>query len=130
MDKKAKTGTVTPQKGAHSATAAQKWAQQSYAFPTADKAMSYVLILTIISSFGSVDTQHVPGFDSYNECATHAVAWAESQRSLHPDSELRWATNSGRSILPQQLRQLGDAAAIRRASSLVSSLAADRRGFT
>jgi hypothetical protein len=57
--------------------------------------MSYVLILTIISSFGSVDTQHVPGFDSYHSCAEFAVGWAESQRPLHPDSHLRWQCERG-----------------------------------
>jgi hypothetical protein len=56
--------------------------------------MSFVLILSIITSYGGVTTQRQTGFASYKDCATHAVAWAESQRSLHPDSELRWATNS------------------------------------
>jgi hypothetical protein len=57
--------------------------------------MSYILIVTIISSFGSADVQRVGGFASYRECATHAVAWADSQRSLHPDSELRWHCERG-----------------------------------
>jgi hypothetical protein len=53
--------------------------------------MSYVLILIVISSFGAVDTQRVPRFDSYQSCAEFAVAWADSQRPLNsPDSHLRW----------------------------------------
>jgi len=74
--------------------------------------MSYILIVTIISSFGSADVQRVGGFASYRECATHAVAWADSQRSRTPIQNFAGiasaATNSGRSILPQQLRQLGN----------------------
>jgi hypothetical protein len=57
--------------------------------------MEYVLILSIISSFGSIDTQRQTGFSSYNECATHAVAWADTQRDLHPDSELHWHCERG-----------------------------------
>jgi hypothetical protein len=56
---------------------------------------SFVLIVSIITSYGAVTTQHQNGFASYRECATHAVAWAESQRSLHPDSELRWHCERG-----------------------------------
>jgi hypothetical protein len=56
--------------------------------------MSYILIVTIISSFGSADVQRVGGFASYRECATHAVAWAE-QQPLHPDSHLRWQCERG-----------------------------------
>ena len=54
--------------------------------------MSYVLILTVIHSFGAVvDTQRVTGFASYQDCAEHAVAWADSQRPLNsPDARLRW----------------------------------------
>jgi hypothetical protein len=57
--------------------------------------MNYVLILTIIHSLGAVTTQHQIGFASYRECATHAVAWAESQQPLHPDSHLRWQCERG-----------------------------------
>jgi hypothetical protein len=56
----------------------------------------YVLIITIVhASIGAVDTQRQTGFTSYQDCATHAVASAESQRSLHPDSELRWHCERG-----------------------------------
>jgi hypothetical protein len=57
--------------------------------------MTYVLILSIISSFGSVDSQRVTDFATYSECATHAVAWADSQQPLHPDSHLRWQCQRG-----------------------------------
>jgi UPF0716 family protein affecting phage T7 exclusion len=53
--------------------------------------MSYILVLTIITSFGGVSTQRVTGFADYQSCAEHAVAWADSQRPLYPaDSHLRW----------------------------------------
>jgi hypothetical protein len=56
----------------------------------------YVLIVTIIhASISAVDTQRQTGFSSYNECATHAVAWAESQRPLNPDAHLRWQCQRG-----------------------------------
>jgi hypothetical protein len=59
--------------------------------------MSFVLILTIVhAGIGAVDTQRVPGFDSYNECATHAVAWADSQRALYSDAELKWQCQEAR----------------------------------
>ena len=52
---------------------------------------SYVLIITIIhTSIGAVDTQRQSGFASYDDCATHAVAWAESQRALYPRAKLKW----------------------------------------
>jgi hypothetical protein len=58
--------------------------------------MSYVLILTVIhASIGAVDTQRQTGFATYDECATHAVAWAESQQPLHPNSHLRWQCERG-----------------------------------
>jgi hypothetical protein len=46
--------------------------------------MSYILILTIIHSFGAVDVQRQTGFATYGECVEHAVAWADSQRPLYP----------------------------------------------
>jgi len=62
---------------------------------TGNEAISYVLILTIITSFGGVDTQRVPGVDSYQSCAEHAVAWADSQRPLYPEAHLRWQCQRG-----------------------------------
>jgi hypothetical protein len=51
----------------------------------------YILILTIINaSIGAVDTQRQTGFDSFDDCATHAVAWADTQRDLYPDAEIKW----------------------------------------
>jgi hypothetical protein len=52
--------------------------------------MSYVLIISIISTYGAVNTQRLPGFDNYQSCASFAVDWAESQRPLHPDEQLKW----------------------------------------
>jgi hypothetical protein len=49
---------------------------------------SYVLILSVITSYGGVTTQRQTGFASYESCAEHAVAWADPQRPLHPDSHL------------------------------------------
>jgi hypothetical protein len=57
--------------------------------------MSYVLILTVISSFGSADVQRVGVFPTYDECATHAVAWADSQREFYLDAHLRWQCQRG-----------------------------------
>jgi hypothetical protein len=52
---------------------------------------TYVLIMTIIhASIGAVDTQRQTGFASYADCATHAVAWADSQRALYPKAEVKW----------------------------------------
>jgi hypothetical protein len=46
----------------------------------------YILILTIVhASIGAVDTQRQTGFDSYDDCAAHGVAWFVSQRELYPD---------------------------------------------
>jgi len=44
---------------------------------------SYVLILSVITSYGGVTTQRQTGFASYESCAEHAVAWADPQRPLH-----------------------------------------------
>jgi len=44
---------------------------------TRNEAMSYVLILTIITSFGGVDTQRQTGFDSYQSCAEHTGVHGE-----------------------------------------------------
>jgi len=52
--------------------------------------MNYILVLTIIHSFGAIDVQRRNGFATYGDCATHAVAWAESQREFYPDAHLRW----------------------------------------
>jgi hypothetical protein len=52
--------------------------------------MSFVLVLTMITSFGAVTTQQVTGFDSQQSCAAFAVAWADSQRDLNPLVTLRW----------------------------------------
>jgi hypothetical protein len=58
--------------------------------------MSYVLILTIIhASIGAVDTQRQTGFESYDDCATLAVAWAETQRPLYPDARIKWTCQKG-----------------------------------
>jgi hypothetical protein len=52
---------------------------------------SYILVLTIIhASIGAVDTQRVPGFASYQDCATHALAWADTQRDLNPGADIKW----------------------------------------
>ena len=56
---------------------------------------SYVLILSVITSYGGVTTQRQTGFASYESCAEHAVAWADPQRPLHPDSHLRWQCQRG-----------------------------------
>jgi hypothetical protein len=57
--------------------------------------MNYVLILTIVHSFGAVDVQRQDGFGTYRECVEHGVGWAESQRPLYPDSTLRWHCERG-----------------------------------
>jgi len=58
--------------------------------------MSYVLILSIITSYDGVTTQRVDGFASYQSCAEHAAAWADSQRPLNsPDLNLRWQCQRG-----------------------------------
>ena len=68
-------------------------------FPPKDKArriaargswMTYVLIFTVITSFGGVTTQRQIGFDSYLACAHYAVEWGDSQRQLHPNSRVTW----------------------------------------
>jgi hypothetical protein len=58
--------------------------------------MSYILVLTIIHSFGAVDEQRQHGLATYDECATHAVAWADTQRGLYPDAEVKWQCESDR----------------------------------
>lgn len=52
--------------------------------------MSYVLIVTIISSFGAITTDKTPGYSSYEDCATDAVGRIESMRPFYPDSKIRW----------------------------------------
>ena len=51
---------------------------------------SYVLLLSVITSFNDVTTQRVPGFDSYQECVEHAAEWGMSQPDWHPDSQIIW----------------------------------------
>jgi hypothetical protein len=64
--------------------------------PNKKSVSSYVLILTIITSFGGVTTQRQTGFDSYQACAEHAVAWAETQQALQqPDARVIWQCASG-----------------------------------
>jgi hypothetical protein len=52
--------------------------------------MTYVLLLTVITSFNGVATQHVQGFNSYQGCAEHAAGWGMSQQDLQPDSQIIW----------------------------------------
>ena len=45
--------------------------------------MSYTLIIVMVhSAISAADVQRERGFASYQECAAHAVAWADSQRPL------------------------------------------------
>jgi hypothetical protein len=56
----------------------------------------YVLILSIISAFGSVDTQRVgSGYQTYQQCNEDAVGRVESLRPLYPDAHLRWHCERG-----------------------------------
>jgi hypothetical protein len=52
--------------------------------------MTYVLLLTVITSFNDVATQRVPGFNSYQECVEHAAGWGISQQDLQPNSQIIW----------------------------------------
>jgi UPF0716 family protein affecting phage T7 exclusion len=52
--------------------------------------MTYVLLLTVITSFNGVATQRQQGFNSYQECAEHAAGWGMSQQDLQPDSQIIW----------------------------------------
>jgi len=51
--------------------------------------LTYVLILTITTSVGAVSTQKEHA-NSYSDCVEHGMAWAETQRPLHPDDAVRW----------------------------------------
>jgi len=46
--------------------------------------LTYVLILTITTSLGAVSTQKEYA-NTYNNCVEHGMAWADTQRPLHPD---------------------------------------------
>lgn len=51
--------------------------------------MSYVLILTIITSYGAVATQKVHGFSSYDDCVARAVSWGDTQ-PVNPGDQIKW----------------------------------------
>ena len=51
--------------------------------------LTYVLILTITTSSGAVST-HKEQANSYSTCVEQGMAWAETQRPLHPDDSVRW----------------------------------------
>ncbi len=56
----------------------------------------FVLIVTIVSSFGAVDTQRIDGgYQTYPECAADGVGRIESMRPLYPDADLRWQCQRG-----------------------------------
>jgi len=50
---------------------------------------TYVLILTITTSLGAVSTQKEYA-NTYSNCVEHGMAWADTQRSLHPDDTVSW----------------------------------------
>jgi hypothetical protein len=54
----------------------------------------YVLIVSIITSYGAVSTQRETGFSSYDSCAAHAVASVESL-PLQPGEQVRWHCEHG-----------------------------------
>ena len=51
---------------------------------------SFVLTVTIISSFGAVHTDRVGTYSSYQSCAEDAVGRIESMQPLYPDSRIKW----------------------------------------
>jgi hypothetical protein len=61
----------------------------------------FVLILSIITSYGAVDTQRQTGFATYNDCATHAEHGPSRNGRCTPIQNRAGiasaATNSGRS---------------------------------
>lgn len=53
--------------------------------------MSYVLIVTLATSFGAVNTYNAGGpYDSYQACAEDAFGRIESMRPLYPDMLIKW----------------------------------------
>jgi len=50
---------------------------------------TYVLILTITTSLGADSTQKEYA-NTYSNCVEHGMAWAETQRPLHPDHTVSW----------------------------------------
>jgi len=51
--------------------------------------LTYVLILTITTSLGAVSTQKEYA-NTYSNCVEHGMAWADTQRPLHPDDTVSW----------------------------------------
>jgi hypothetical protein len=51
--------------------------------------MIYTLIVTTITAYGDVSTQHVARFNNFHDCASFAVAWTDAGHRSS-DSTVQW----------------------------------------